>query len=71
MLSTTDIRIIQDSINLWGCEGIDSIKFHLLQIFGKDISTNHWIQLGVLIGQNATDKNGVKKQTQNYHERYN
>ena len=71
MLSMTDTRLINDLVSVWGKEGIGTVKVQMLRIFGKEITANHWITLGSVIGQRATYSNGSKNKLIFSHENHN
>lgn len=57
LTSEKDTKIITDVVNTFWGEGYACIKLQLLRIFAHDITCNHYITMGQVIGQRVATAN--------------
>lgn len=71
-LKRSDAKVITQIVELFSNEGYEAIKMHVLRVFGKDITCDHYIMIGQVIGlKSATENNSREKQKHmNYGTRH-
>lgn len=61
LITEKEQQVILQTVDLFSHEGVHSVLIHLIRIFGKDISANHYIFMGHAIGtREATDLNSAQ-----------